>query len=191
MHMVVESTSLAPRLEPASPGTAMAGFSPASATTYDYDLSFAVGTISITGSIVTDCDSCALLSSDVTSWTIIFNGSTTITGVGLGPEDLGLPVLVASPNAIIYDPIAGAASFGGGIGITGLGFFQPDPPNGEISANIGADAIQYDVIDADADFTIATTPLPAALPLFASGLGALGLFGWRRKRKNAVAFVTA
>jgi hypothetical protein len=30
-----------------------------------------------------------------------------------------------------------------------------------------------------------TTPLPAALPLFATGLGALGLFGWRRKRKNA------
>ncbi len=29
------------------------------------------------------------------------------------------------------------------------------------------------------------TPLPAALPLFATGLGALGLLGWRRKRKNA------
>jgi hypothetical protein len=27
------------------------------------------------------------------------------------------------------------------------------------------------------------TPLPAALPLFAGGLGALGLLGWRRKRK--------
>ena len=26
-------------------------------------------------------------------------------------------------------------------------------------------------------------PLPAALPLFASGLGGLGLLGWRRKRK--------
>ena len=26
-------------------------------------------------------------------------------------------------------------------------------------------------------------PLPATLPLFASGLGAMGLFGWRRKRK--------
>jgi len=26
------------------------------------------------------------------------------------------------------------------------------------------------------------TPLPAALPLFATGLGALGLLGWRRKR---------
>jgi hypothetical protein len=28
-----------------------------------------------------------------------------------------------------------------------------------------------------------TTPLPAALPLFSAGLGALGLLGWRRKRK--------
>ncbi len=27
------------------------------------------------------------------------------------------------------------------------------------------------------------TPLPAALPLFATGLGALGLLSWRRKRK--------
>lgn len=32
----------------------------------------------------------------------------------------------------------------------------------------------------------AATPLPAALPLFASGLSALGLVGWRRK-KNATA----
>jgi hypothetical protein len=29
----------------------------------------------------------------------------------------------------------------------------------------------------------AVTPLPATLPLFASSLGALGLLGWRRKRK--------
>ena len=31
------------------------------------------------------------------------------------------------------------------------------------------------------------TPLPAALPLFASGGGLLGFLGWRRKRKNAAA----
>jgi hypothetical protein len=30
-------------------------------------------------------------------------------------------------------------------------------------------------------------PLPAALPLFATGLGVLGLLGWRRKRKHGVA----
>ena len=29
------------------------------------------------------------------------------------------------------------------------------------------------------------TPLPAAGPLFATGLGALGLLGWRRKKKSA------
>jgi hypothetical protein len=30
---------------------------------------------------------------------------------------------------------------------------------------------------------VTTTPLPAALPLFATGIGGLGLLGWRRKRK--------
>jgi uncharacterized protein (TIGR03118 family) len=38
---------------------------------------------------------------------------------------------------------------------------------------------------------IQSTPLPAALPLFASGLGALGLFGWRRKRRNAATTLAA
>jgi hypothetical protein len=33
--------------------------------------------------------------------------------------------------------------------------------------------------------TSAETPLPAALPLFATGLGALGLLGWRRKKRPA------
>jgi hypothetical protein len=33
-------------------------------------------------------------------------------------------------------------------------------------------------------FSSTATPLPAALPLFATGLGGLGLLGWRRKRKN-------
>lgn len=32
-------------------------------------------------------------------------------------------------------------------------------------------------------WTVAPVPLPTALPLFATGLGALGLLSWRRKRK--------
>lgn len=37
------------------------------------------------------------------------------------------------------------------------------------------------------EINISETPLPAALPLFASGAGVLGYFGWRRKRKALAA----
>ena len=36
-------------------------------------------------------------------------------------------------------------------------------------------------------FGPSAVPLPSALPLFATGLGALGLLGWRRKRKAQAA----
>jgi hypothetical protein len=47
--------------------------------------------------------------------------------------------------------------------------------------------LHHQSIDASGRMTFSPvtspTPLPAALPLFATGLGALGLLGWRRKRK--------
>jgi hypothetical protein len=43
----------------------------------------------------------------------------------------------------------------------------PDDPQYQVLFTLGATA----------------TPLPAALPLFASGLGGLGFLGWCRKRK--------
>lgn len=39
--------------------------------------------------------------------------------------------------------------------------------------------------------TPATVPLPGALPLFATGLGALGLLGWRKRRKSAAVTAAA
>jgi hypothetical protein len=39
--------------------------------------------------------------------------------------------------------------------------------------------------------TWSETPLPTALPLFATGLGGLGLLGWRRKRKARVSLLGA
>ena len=36
-----------------------------------------------------------------------------------------------------------------------------------------------------------TTPIPPALPMFVAGLGAMGLLGRRRKRKNAAAIAAA
>jgi hypothetical protein len=37
----------------------------------------------------------------------------------------------------------------------------------------------------------AVNPLPATLPLFATGLGVLGLLSWRRKRKARVSLLGA
>jgi hypothetical protein len=41
--------------------------------------------------------------------------------------------------------------------------------------------------DAVLDVSFLSTPIPSTLPLFATGLGALGLLGWRRKRKAPIA----
>jgi hypothetical protein len=63
-----------------------------------------------------------------------------------------------------------------------------------IGGNIGS-VILTDAVNAAFEFGFdpppASTPLPAALPLFATGLGASGLLGWRRKRKNPAAAIGA
>ena len=77
--------------------------------------------------------------------------------------------------------------------------FSPPDPNGAISllllpsfSRVVAQRFSPTFADTTGDFTSASvtqtlieTPAPAALPLFATGLGALGLLGWRRKRKAA------
>jgi hypothetical protein len=47
------------------------------------------------------------------------------------------------------------------------------------------------LVDGNPLFVTSPTPLPAAFPLFATGLGGLGLLGWRRKRKNIAVIAAA
>jgi hypothetical protein len=54
------------------------------------------------------------------------------------------------------------------------------------SGNTGGIGFTFNNISSGGNQT-GETPLPAALPLFVTGLGALGLLGWRRKRKGAAA----
>jgi hypothetical protein len=53
---------------------------------------------------------------------------------------------------------------------------------GDVDPSCG---IERDIATVSIVVTPTATPLPAALPLFASGLGVMGLLGWRRKRKTA------
>jgi hypothetical protein len=77
--------------------------------------------------------------------------------------------------------------------------FEGAAPTSNLSNTLAALRLNggaQDTDDNSADFVIGApnphnsvgvpeVPLPAALPLFITGLGALGLFGWRRKKKVA------
>jgi hypothetical protein len=67
-------------------------------------------------------------------------------------------------------------------GLEGVSIFLGDGNGGLVGGTIDSNHGLDSVIGV-ADVT--ATPLPAALPLFAGGLGALGLLGWRRKRNAA------
>ena len=67
---------------------------------------------------------------------------------------------------------------GGTIGINpGLNFFGECA---DASCITGAGAAQPLIIVG----SVSATPLPTALPLFATGIGAMGCIGWPRKRKT-------
>ena len=93
---------------------------------------------------------------------------------------IGTLNLMLTPLAI-YEVDLGAGVLGIGSNSTVSALVDPfifsENPNYSI---IVSDGIQ----NVPLAETVAT-PLPAALPLFATGLGALGLLGWRRKRKQA------
>ena len=75
-----------------------------------------------------------------------------------------------------FDPVAS---------VSGIDSSRVTEPNGQLAINL-----QGLAFDAGARIVVAfanETPLPGALPLFATGLGALGLLGWRRKKKAAAA----
>jgi hypothetical protein len=91
-----------------------------------------------------------------------------------------LPFVVGDEYKV--EMVAAASMVGFDDAVTGSAFVDPffNTPAGytlDISQGIG-------------NSPLSSTPLPATLPLFASGLGAMGLFGWRRKRKNAAALAT-
>jgi hypothetical protein len=95
--------------------------------------------------------------------TITFNDGTSrtiaIPNLGSGVEFVGFTDVGALITSLKVDTTS--ATF----------------PSGDF---IGIDDVRY-----VATGTVSSVPLPGALPLFATGLGALGLLGWRRKKTAA------
>jgi hypothetical protein len=155
-------------------GLLFSGSGPARAVTYDVSGSNGVG-YTLTGTIVAD----ATLST-ITSVNLIETSSSASSITSF--ISYSSPVLVIDPS--IYGTVF--LSFAGGPTPAQLaalipGYFQT-------TYGCGTDPICVAILTQDSFVATATaevsaTPLPAALPLFAGGLGALGLLGWRRKRK--------
>jgi len=101
----------------------------------------------------------------------------SVSTQALGVNDLG---------QIVGDYIDGSGTMFGFLD-TGGAFTTINPPGATSTTANGINDLGQIVgfyTDATLGFeTTAATPLPAALPLFATGLGGLGLLGWRRKRK--------
>ena len=138
------------------------------------------------------------------------NETSTLTQVGNGPftlnsfwfQLLGAKTeLTVTPyqgatalTPIIFDTVAlggtyihnSAYTFSTAItNVTSIVFDNTNTENG--AGNIRIDDINVSAYVQSGG--LGETPLPGTLPLFASGLGMLGLLGWRRKRKASAALI--
>jgi hypothetical protein len=180
---------------------------PANASTYDVNFNFFAfdtsfnpkGTVSVTGTIVTTCDACLIVGADVTSWSFSWSGptsATTGTASGTAVGDNGTSPLSAGNGHILFSPISTATiTFTDAVNGTSQALFGPNLSG--FCMSFGCFKFQDSTGSGEAvgqflglPVTIATeeipgAPLPGALPLFATGLGALGLLGWRKKKKAA------
>jgi uncharacterized protein (TIGR03118 family) len=150
------------------------------------------------GAVAVFNESGTLLTSMLTGGTLVGGPLASPWGVALAPSTFGQfanDLLVGNfsyTNSFIsaFDPVTGA--FEGMIQIKTDG----NSPGGLwalVFGNMGMNGdpntlFFTDGINSETDGLFgaidSTTPLPAALPLFATGLGGLGLIGWRRKRKS-------
>jgi hypothetical protein len=122
------------------------------------------------------------LLTDTSHWSAIYNNSNNTFAVQSWVMPTGGGVISFGSNVV------GAPTWGQRPGIDPLAQFiwsndTLADPNGACGTNFQGCTVDFSIPIIPT--TPSAVPLPAALPLFASGLGALGLLGWRRKKTAA------
>lgn len=149
-------------------------------TSFTLPANFLNASLNLTTFAVDDRAVLQLNGSNVASTGILANPGipTMVLSLG-GPND---PFTFEYLNSGPFAPITGPFV----VGLNTLHLIMNETATG-IVGNLNTTVAQLTGVSLEGavTFDIATTPLPAALPLFAGGLGALGLLGWRRKRKVA------
>jgi hypothetical protein len=189
------------------------GGSAAGATPYEYDVNLTLGSDPVFGSILTDCNNCTLAQSDIVGWSLSYtvpysggNGGVTTLSLDDQPGQFFYVVgngLTATPSGMYFNfdsidlslgQLYGNPSNPIGSQLSFYDDFSNIPGSSDLpgfyllgTAPAGGDPQPQLYFAESGNFLLATsaTPLPAAFPLFATGLGALGLLGWRRKLKKA------
>ena len=114
------------------------------------------------------------------------NGAATLVGT----SSLGLFGPTVFEHGTIYAGAAGPSAIYTLSGSDGSGTFVADVSGADtnfwgLAPYRGRPPVSEFPIFATA--SVSEVPIPAALPLFATGLGVLGLFGWSRKKKAQAA----
>ena len=175
---------------------------PAKAATYNID--YVNGVYTISGSITTNGTS-PVLAADITAYSLSFinTGSTifTLTNSNAAPSTplINGSDLTTTSTTISFNfgdnSAPGEAYFESSAAADSIGFYN------EFTSGLSTGEIEIGTPgNADIELypsgnvvlgSVSATPLPAALPLFGTALGMMGLIGWRRKRKSTAAIAAA
>ena len=136
------------------------------------------------------------------TWNIVTPPTNTLSFIWGSPNSDNTLTLYSGANGVGSVVATIAFVDGTGFVIDGVPQGLPFPPNNEdpgfVQLLTTTNFLSFTFTNSIGGFEVAAlaagsnqgpgeTPLPAALPLFVSGLGALGFFGYRRKKKKAAA----
>jgi hypothetical protein len=165
---------------------------------FDGTSNASIGTVM--GGTINESMSTNPIPSDSTNHWMVADPTVTVTLAGAGASYVGFLVGTADdPNTVtVFDGAAQLTQFS----MTSL---LPSLTNGFLNLTAGPGEVITQIIETNSPpgqpghccfetdnyAAILTTPspvpLPATFPLFATGIGAIGLLGWRRKRKAQAA----